>query len=256
MSDSLVHAVEDPDSLPLVLVHGFLSGSDYWSSVIGVLRQKRPVIAIDLPGFGKRCDEPAVDSVAGFATDVLETLDSLGVERFALLGHSMGGMIAQEMAFRAPQRVSALVLFGTGPEGELPGRFEPIAESRRKIDAEGKSSTIAFIVANWYVSGRQHPWYAPSLALAEQASVEAVKGGLTAMEGWRGIDYLAHHTMPCLVLWSDQDKAYPWSQELALWQGIHGARLAVIPHAGHNAHHEKPALFCALLDDFLDELPR
>lgn len=64
-------------------------------------------------------------------------MDRLGVDRFALLGHSMGGMIAQEIAHKSPQRVEVLILFGTGPEGELPGRFEPIAESRRKVIEPG-----------------------------------------------------------------------------------------------------------------------
>lgn len=236
---------------PLVLVHGFLSGSDYWASVSNNLANGRRVVAIDLPGFGKRCHDPAVDSITGFANGVLAELDRLGIDEFVLLGHSMGGMIAQEVAHKAPRRVQALILFGTGPEGELPGRFEPIAESRRKVTEQGKGPTVSFIVSNWYVKGTQDPWFAPSLELAGLAGEEAVLGGLAAMQGWRGVDYLASHKMPTLVIWGDQDRAYPISQELALWQGIDNARLAVLPGAGHNAHHEKPELFCALLQDFL-----
>lgn len=101
------------------------------------------------------------------------------------------------------------------------------------------------------MKGTQDQWFAPSLGLAELAGEAAVLGGLAAMESWRGVDFLSRHTMPTLVIWGDQDRAYPISQELALWQGISSARLAVIPDAGHNAHHEKPELFCALLDDFL-----
>lgn len=239
------------EAAPLVLVHGFLSGSSYWAPVRDALESGRQIIAVDLPGFGKRSHEPAVDSIPGFASFVLAEMDRLGVDRFALLGHSMGGMIAQEIAHKAPQRVEVLILFGTGPEGELPGRFEPIAESRRKVIEQGTGPTVSFIVANWYVKGTQDQWFAPSLGLAELAGEAAVLGGLAAMESWRGVDFLSRHTMPTLVIWGDQDRAYPISQELALWQGISSARLAVIPDAGHNAHHEKPELFCALLDDFL-----
>jgi len=248
------HSTAHVKSLPLVLVHGFLSGSDYWSDVIETLRQKREVIAINLQGFGERCHEPALDNVAAFANDVLEKLDAMGVKHFSLLGHSMGGMIAQEMAYKAPKRVRAMILFGTGAEGELPGRFEPIAESRRKVEIEGKLPTIAAIVPNWYLDGRQSAWYLSSFALAEKADVEAIKGGLTAMEAWCGVDYLAHYEMPCLILWSDRDRVYPFSQEKRLWEGIAGAQLAVIPNAGHNAHHEKPLIFCSFVNDFLNEL--
>lgn len=239
-------------AVPLVLVHGFLSGSDYWAPVRESLANGRQIVAVDLPGFGQRSHEPAVDSIAVFAGSVLAELDRLDIDQFVLLGHSMGGMIAQEMAHQSPRRVEALILFGTGPEGELPGRFEPIAESRRKVAEQGKEPTVSFIVSNWYVRGMQDPRFAPSRELARQACEEAVLGGLAAMEGWRGVEYLAGHKMPTLVIWGDQDRAYPISQELALWQGIDNARLAVLPGAGHNAHHEKPELFCALLEDFLE----
>lgn len=239
------------EALPLVLVHGFLSGSDYWSPVQECFAEKRPVIAIDLPGFGKRCQDAAFARIDDFAGSVLDELDGLGIEQFVLLGHSMGGMIAQEIAYQAPKRVASMILFGTGPEGELPGRFEPIAESRRKVSECGKDETIAFIVSNWYVKGESAPWFQPSLDLARQAREQAVLSGLAAMECWSGVDYLATHAMPTLVIWGDQDRAYPLSQELALWQGIREARLAVIPDAGHNAHHEKSGLFCALIEDFL-----
>ena len=249
---ALPASVEGSAARPLVLVHGFLSGSEYWSGVRESLEQGRRVIAIDLPGFGQRHDDTSVDSIAGFAADVLDTLSAMSVTTFDLLGHSMGGMIAQEMAHRAPERVARLILYGTGSEGELPGRFEPIAESRRKVDAQGKSATVSFIVTNWYVGGREDPGFEDALALAERASVAAVKAGLTAMEGWRGTAYLEQHRMPTLVLWGDCDRVYPFSQEMALWQGIPDARLAVIPGAGHNAHHEKPRVFTALVKDFLD----
>lgn len=253
MKTSNTPLVASIKELPLVLVHGFLSGSDYWGDVIEMLRRERQVIAIDLPGFGKRSDEPAVDSVAAFADDVLNNLKAMGVGNFSLLGHSMGGMIAQEMAFKAPERVRAMVLFGTGAIGELPGRFEPIAESRRKVEVEGKLSMITSIVPNWYVNGKRSQCYAGAFSLAEKAGVGAIKGALTAMESWCGVEYLDHHKMPCLILWSDQDKAYPFSQEKLLWEGIESAQLAVIPNAGHNAHHEKPLIFGSLVNDFLDE---
>ncbi|MEP4558238.1 alpha/beta fold hydrolase [Cobetia amphilecti] len=244
------------DEIPLVLVHGFLSSSEYWGSVDEQLASGRRLIAIDLPGFGKRSHEPSIHSITGFAHWVISELDSMGVERFRLLGHSMGGMIVQEMAHLVPDRIAALVLYGTGPEGELPGRFEPIHESRRKVSDNGTDGTVSFIVSNWYVQGSKDVWYETSLAIARKARTETVLGGLAAMEGWRGVGYLETHEMPTLVIWGDKDRAYPISQELALFQGIPEAQLAVIPGAGHNAHHEKPGLFCALLEDFMANCPR
>jgi pimeloyl-ACP methyl ester carboxylesterase len=57
--------------------------------------------------------------------------------------------------------------------------------------------------------------------------------------------------MPCRIIWGDADRSYRWPQVAALWQGIAGAELGVIPAASHAAHLEKPELFAALLRDFL-----
>jgi pimeloyl-ACP methyl ester carboxylesterase len=63
---------------------------------------------------------------------------------------------------------------------------------------------------------------------------------------------LANIASPTLVLWGDCDRTYTWSQQLRLWQGIKGARLAVIPGCAHAVHLEKPKLFNAILADFLE----
>ena len=111
---------------PLVMVHGFLGGSDQWH-LQGSLFKKRQVVCVDLPGFGKNAGMPAIDRIEGFSEWVLAELASQGIGRFDLLGHSMGGMIVQEMVRMAPNSVRRLVLYGTGAVGELPGRFEPIS---------------------------------------------------------------------------------------------------------------------------------
>jgi pimeloyl-ACP methyl ester carboxylesterase len=71
------------------------------------------------------------------------------------------------------------------------------------------------------------------------------------MSHWDGRGALSRLTMPTLVLWGDGDKSYRWPQVEALWQGLPAAGLAVIPGTAHAVHLEKPALFHAVLDDFL-----
>ena len=70
------------------------------------------------------------------------------------------------------------------------------------------------------------------------------------MSGEAALDNIAS---PTLVLWGDQDRTYLWSQTQRLWQGIAGARLAVIPGCAHAVHLEKPGLFNAMLKDFLQQ---
>ena len=75
------------------------------------------------------------------AQSVLTLLDQLGVERFHLLGHSMGGMVVQEIVRLAPARVQRLVLYATGPQGSIPGRFETLARSRERLAEDGLERT-------------------------------------------------------------------------------------------------------------------
>ena len=117
---------------PLVLVHGFMGGSAQWDGCRDTLQQHANVVAVDLPGFGANAYLPPIDSIGGYADWVVRHLRGLGVEEYHLLGHSMGGMIAQEIARRDFERVDRLVLYATGAIGVLPGRFETIEESKKR----------------------------------------------------------------------------------------------------------------------------
>lgn len=236
---------------PLVLVHGYLGGSAIWADQIARFSPFRDVICPDLAGFGASASLTAPDTIAGHAENVLALLDHLEVRRFDLLGHSMGGMIVQEMVRLAPDRIERLVLYGTGPQGVMPGRFETIEESRRKLLRDGLSATSNRIAATWFMQGKRAEGYPLCQALGQQASLQAAVASLQAWESWDGRPNLHAIRCPTLVLWGSHDGSYDWLQPQALWRGIPGADLAVVPNSAHNVHLEKPAFFDALLADFL-----
>ncbi len=235
----------------LVFVHGYLGGSAQWAGQVGAFTPSFDLITPDLPGFGLNRAMQAPEDIGAFADYVLEQVRAAGIERFDLVGHSMGGMIVQEMVARAPQRVARLVLYGTGPVGLLPGRFETIDESKRRVVADGVEATGRRISATWFVDYERAPNYPVCAELAVVASEQAALAGLSAMEQWSGEAALGQITAPTLVLWGDCDRTYTWQQQQQLWQGIAGARLAVIPGCAHAVHLEKPNLFNAVLADFL-----
>jgi len=236
----------------LVLVHGFLGGSAQWSAQRAAFEKRFDIFAVDLPGFGANHHLQAPSRIADFAAYVFDQLDAAGIERFHLLGHSMGGMIVQEMSRQQLARIDHLVLYGTGPVGAMPGRFEPIAESKRRASADGAEATASRIAATWFLEGSDASEYADCAEIARQASMQAILAGLSAMETWSGVDFLPRISVPTLVIWGDGDRAYQWSQPQQLWQTIPAARLAVIPGCAHAVHLEKPGLFNAVLGDFLD----
>jgi pimeloyl-ACP methyl ester carboxylesterase len=236
---------------PLVFVHGYLGGAGLWEEQLQAFSDGFRCFAPNLAGFGDSAGMVAPDTIEGHARQVLDTLTEAGVETFHLLGHSMGGMVVQQMAAMAPERIERLVLYGTGPVGMLPDRFETIDVSRQRLKTEGLQATAARIAATWFEIGERAERYPICLAEGAKATMQAALASLSAWETWDGSDNLAAFPMPTLVIWGDGDRSYGWSQPERLWRTIPNCRLAVVPGCAHIVHMEKPEIFNAILRDFL-----
>lgn len=251
MPDGMLPHRRAGHGMPLVLVHGYLGGPEQWSRQIAHLSGRFDVIAPCLPGFAAEPDLPVCDRIGAMADVILTHLDRLEVRQFLLLGHSMGGMIAQEMAARAGDRIAGLILYGTGPVGRLPDRFEPIEVSKHRLKEEGVAATARRIGATWFRKGEAAAGFALVAEIGSRARREAALAGLDAMADWDGQGALTRLNMPSLIVWGERDRSYGWSQIDLLWKTLPNTELAVMPGAAHAAHLEKPALFHAILDDFL-----
>lgn len=227
-----------------------MGGSQQWH-LQQALAKDHDLICLDLPGFGRNASMPVINRIEDFAVWVLNDLSNRGIDRFDLLGHSMGGMIVQDVIRLAPSRVARLVLYGTGPVGLLPGRFEPIETSMMRARDEGAPATARRIAATWFLDRETAPQFEACANIAEQSSLEAILAGLEAMRDWSGIDNLAHINVPTLILWGDRDRTYDWSQIEVLWSSIKGSSLAVVPNCAHAVHLEHDVHFNRLVSDFL-----
>ena len=236
--------------IPLVFVHGFMGGSAQWDGQVAALAGV-PVIALDLPGYGKNAHLEACCDIVDFAHWALDELERQNVARFHLLGHSMGGMIAQEMAALAPDRVARLVLYGTGGQGVLPGRFETIETSKSRVATDGVRNTARRIAATWFLDCEQAPGFEACAAIAQMAGKQSLLAGLDAMNRWDGEARLNDIIAQTLVIWGDRDRTYPWPQVQKLWQAIPNTSLAVIPNCAHVPHLESPDVFNAILKGFV-----
>ncbi len=235
----------------LVLLHGFLGGTAYWAPLATGLCHAHDVIAVDLPGFAGSAKVPAPDSLNGYARTVVEQLDTLGVTKFSLLGFSMGGMIAQEVAMTFPARVENLVLYGSAAVGDLPHRFESWEESIKRIEREGVEPTADKTVATWFVDGRAHPYHDACREACRGAYAPSCITVMRAMQKWNNVSRLSEIRMPTLMMVGDKDRSTRVSDSIVLWEGIPGSRLCVIPDSAHGTHMEKPDLFNRVLLDFL-----
>jgi len=178
-------------------------------------------------------------------------LNHLNIDTFYLLGHSMGGMIVQEMAALRPSLVEKLICFGTGSIGVLPNRFETIDESRQKIKTIGIKETRENIAKTWFVDYLKGEGYQLCLEEGAKASTQAALASLDAWDCWDGREQLSQIVSPTLILWSNQDRSYDINQQNILIKGIRNSRLEVIENCAHNSHMEKPKLVNNAIKNFL-----
>ena len=147
------------DGFPLVLVHGYLGSSEMWKFQKDYLSKYFRVITPALPGFGESHDIKSLNSINLMAKNILKLVDKKKIDKFNLLGHSMGGMIVQEIARISGDRINKLICFATGPIGDIPGRFEPIDKSIERLQVEGIKNHVERIPPNWFVEGKNSKNY-------------------------------------------------------------------------------------------------
>jgi len=243
---------EDTGSgIPLVLVHGFLGSSDMWNPQINFFKNNFRVIAPALPGFGNSSSIDSCDSIECMAKKILNLLEKKEIKKFNLLGHSMGGMIVQEIAKIAGEKILKLICYGTGPRGNIPGRFETIDQSRRKLKINGLESTASRIAKTWFIKGNKAKYFYLCKEAGKQTSIEAADNGLVAMKNWNGVENLKNIKSETLIIWGDQDKAYNLNQVKTLNNNIPNSDLKIIKGCSHNVHLEKPDEFNTVVDEFL-----
>jgi len=128
---------------PFVLVHGYFGSSEMWSFQKKFFSKSCRVITPALPGFGESHEVKSLDSIYKMAKIIINVLDQKKIDKFNLIGHSMGGMIVQEITKLIGNRVNKLICFATGSIGDIPGRFETMDETRKKLRREGTQMSFS-----------------------------------------------------------------------------------------------------------------
>ena len=118
---------------PFVFVHGYLGSSEMWCFQKNYFSKYYRVIVPALPGFGESYKAKSLNSINDMANKIIEILNQKKIDKFNLIGHSMGGMIVQEITKIVGERVNKLICFATGSIGDIPGRFETMDETRAKL---------------------------------------------------------------------------------------------------------------------------
>jgi len=246
-----IYIGDDGKGFPLVLVHGFLGSSKMWEPQVNFFKDRFRVITPDLPGFGKSNKVKSHNSIQSIANLLLDCLEEKKIDKFYLLGHSMGGMIVQEMAKKHGNKILKLVCYSTGPRGEMPGRFETVDQSRENLKKKGLEVTAKNIAKTWFILGEKAKYFDLCLEAGRQTSIEAADNALIAIKNWDGVENLQDIKISTLIIWGDKDKSYNLKQVQTLEENISDSNLVIFKGCAHNVHLEQPDQFNHTIKDFL-----
>lgn len=239
------------DAPALVLLHGAGGNHNHWpqswrhavSTSARHTLSAFPVYALDLPGHGYS-DLPGQNSINGYAQSVIDFINSLELKKVMLVGHSMGGAIAQAVGVRQPSNLAGLVLIGTG--ASLP--VNPVILNGLQTDFPGTVQMIMKFA--WHKASDP----APKQRITNQwlrTSPEIIYNDYIACNQFDVSHQLNQIQAPTLVVGSRDDKMTPLNYSQFLAQHIPQARLSVIEKAGHYLMIENTADVTAAILNFL-----
>jgi pimeloyl-ACP methyl ester carboxylesterase len=225
-----------------VFLHGFCQSSAYWQPTADRLAAAGvSCLAPDLPGFGASAGAPGPYTMAALADSVARLLDARGLSRVALIGGSMGGVVAQQFVLRYPERVTRLLLVATGAMAADPGAA--LAKADAMAAAPWDEAAIEPIVNGFFLRPPSAPDLARfrsiALSAAQAAAVDAARSNALN----NTLEQLAFIRVPTLIIQGRHDRARTPEHGAEMRAKIAGATLRVIEDAGHTPQLERPDEF-------------
>ena len=251
----MIDALECGSGPALVLLHGIGSRAFSWRAQLDAWSAAHRVIAWDAPGYGRSdllaTSAPGVDAYVDALSGLLA---DRGVDRFVLVGHSLGALVAAAFAATHPQRVEALVLasvasgYGALPPDERERAERTRAQDRIALGPEGFSHKRSAVVLSRQASPEALERVREAMAsIAEQAYLAA----LHMLYATDIFTFTARIAAPTLVVCGTADEATPIARNRQVAEAIAGARFASIEGAGHVTYVECPAEFNAIVGRFI-----
>jgi pimeloyl-ACP methyl ester carboxylesterase len=230
---------------PILLVEGAGGDIGGWRRSIPRLAAELRVVVFDLRGNGRSVAPDAPMAMATFVEDTLALLDHLGIDRAHVYGQSFGGMVAQEVALAAPDRVRSLILACT-----LPGMRHAVPVRARVPKARPWEAMYSprFL--------REHPEeVAEDQRLGTPQRPAMARRQWEAMQGFDAYDRLPSLRLPTLVIHGTEDRVIHPNNARILAELIPGARLVLLEGAGHVYHAEQPEAADRAVLGFVRSLP-
>jgi 3-oxoadipate enol-lactonase len=247
-------AAGDPASRPLLFLHGIGGAARAWRGQVEVFGDRYRSIAWDMPGYGGSTPLPAV-SIAALAEALQDFLQQIGATKPILVGHSIGGMIVQQLLAKSPNIAGAVVLAQTSPafgkpDGDwqksfIDARLGPLDRGETMVSL-APSLVKELVGDNPDASGMQIA--RECMAAVPQATYRAT---MLALLGFDQRGALKNIAVPTLVLSGSKDNNAPAPMMAKMASYISSATYVELEGVGHLANLERPDVFNAALDQFL-----
>jgi pimeloyl-ACP methyl ester carboxylesterase len=239
----------------VLFISGLADEGACWVDQVAGLKNRYRLTTFDNRGVGRSSTPDGPFRIADFAADTVALMDALELERAHVVGSSMGGAIAQELALAHPERIRSLVLNGTWCRGD---RFLHEIFRNWMWSAEQADSIRDFLVTVnlWCFSPRiwnegiMDEWIAAAEASPHAQSVDAFTRSAQALIDHDSAERIGAIEAPTLVTVGELDLCLPARYSQAIVDRIPGARLVVIDAVGHQPFQEAPADYNRLLDEF------
>ena len=241
------------DGPAVVFLHGIGCSIATWAPQIAGFGGRCRTVAIDSRGFGASDRTYGDMTMADYADDVIGVLDALDITDATIVGLSMGGMMAQHIALRAPEKVKSLVLADT--TGSAAGSTaDTLAATNQAVLEFGMGPVVANFLAASFAPAT-FASNSPCLGILQETLATSdplsYRLAANAIIGHNTLDRLRDLDIPATVVVGDQDALLPLEHSEALADAIPGAKLVVIDGAGHMSNLEQPEQFDAVLSEVL-----
>mgnify|MGYP006191265761 FL=1 len=243
---------KEDNNIPILFLHGFNGNSKSWAYQFNFFKNKRSVIAIDAPGFGK--SSPAVLDMEAIADMVFRLLKAMNIFTCQVVGHSMGGMLAQIISSKYNKLVKKLVLsctfkgYGMSEAVPLMGSYSKrILERTQLSDEEYGKLRIREMLP----SLKENETFDFLASISGEISEGSIKSGGMAMQSLDTTKYLSNIKQKCLIIKASDDKVVSKERSLSLEEEIPHAEIKEIPNVGHAPYCEDIFAFNNTLEKFL-----
>lgn len=253
-----INVLDEGEGHPLVLLHGLGGCWRDWEPQLDALRDRYRVLVVEHRGHGRSARPPGPVSIAQFAADVAAVCRHLGIDHAWVVGLSMGGMIAQELALAEPELVEALVLCDTGTHmGDRAAAWLRDEAGRVRVEGFADARGEVGDATTWsrWTLARQPAVARTNVRESQATDPDCWAEAALAVAAHDTRDRVGAIACPTLVVWGDEDGALPASLAGPLAAALGGAPVVVIPDAGHVCNLEQPAAFDRAVEDFLAAHP-